>query len=82
MCPFSSGYIIRNNSFKDKYLFLSIFVSAIRSVKPTMRQNIVKYMKRAAERPAFASAFGEDHAALVVDKTKSWGAGEKMFGIF
>ena len=34
--------------------------------------NIVKYMQRCAERPAFAKAFGEGHANLVAEKAKGW----------
>ena len=33
---------------------------------------IAKYMKRCAERPAFAQAFGEQHAALVQQKADAW----------
>jgi glutathione S-transferase/alpha,alpha-trehalase len=33
---------------------------------------IAKYMKRCAERPAFAQAFGEQHAALVQQKAEAW----------
>lgn len=36
------------------------------------RPNIVKYMQRCAERPAFAKAFGDDHASLVIAKSKAW----------
>ena len=53
---------------------------------------IAKYMKRCAERPAFAKAFGDGHAQLVQQKTDAWlsagsaGAGgpgdvmKKLFG--
>jgi hypothetical protein len=48
-----------------------------------MRPNIIKYMRRTAERLAFSEAFGSDHSKLVLQKTQSWlGAGDKMFGIF
>jgi glutathione S-transferase/alpha,alpha-trehalase len=33
---------------------------------------IARYMQRCAERPAFAEAFGEGHANLVLDKTSRW----------
>lgn len=42
------------------------------NVKPTMRPNIVRYMQRCAERPAFGEAFGEDHQALVLNKCAQW----------
>lgn len=34
--------------------------------------SIVKYMKRCAERPAFAQAFGQGHADLVKSKADEW----------
>lgn len=34
--------------------------------------NIVAYMRRCAERPAFAEAFGEGHANLVLQKADAW----------
>lgn len=49
--------------------------------------NIVAYMRRCAERPAFAEAFGDGHADLVRRKADEWsesgsGAGFKMpFGL-
>ena len=56
------------------------------SVKPTTRPNIVAYMRKCAERKAFALSFGNDHAALVVEKATQWtGAGAgggKKFGLF
>eukprot|EP00322_Chrysochromulina_rotalis_P012187 CAMPEP_0115849034 /NCGR_PEP_ID=MMETSP0287-20121206/11239_1 /TAXON_ID=412157 /ORGANISM="Chrysochromulina rotalis, Strain UIO044" /LENGTH=254 /DNA_ID=CAMNT_0003302985 /DNA_START=11 /DNA_END=775 /DNA_ORIENTATION=- len=33
---------------------------------------IAKYMQRCAQRPAFARAFGEQHAGLVQSKTEEW----------
>eukprot|EP00601_Ochromonadales_sp_CCMP2298_P016686 CAMPEP_0173238002 /NCGR_PEP_ID=MMETSP1142-20121109/12388_1 /TAXON_ID=483371 /ORGANISM="non described non described, Strain CCMP2298" /LENGTH=160 /DNA_ID=CAMNT_0014168803 /DNA_START=195 /DNA_END=677 /DNA_ORIENTATION=+ len=36
-----------------------------RGAKPSVRPNIAKYMRRCAERPAFAEAFGKDHADAV-----------------
>ena len=33
---------------------------------------IARYMARCAERPAFAQAFGDDHAQLVKDKVEGW----------
>ena len=53
------------------------------NVKPTSRSNIVKYMKRSAERQCFGEAFGSDHQALVQTKATSWlgtgaGGGFKM----
>lgn len=42
------------------------------NTRPTMRPNIVAYMKRCAERPAFAEAFGDDHAQLVIQKAAQW----------
>lgn len=37
--------------------------------------NIAKYMRRCAERPAFSSAFGPQHAAVVKEKAAGWLAG-------
>lgn len=43
------------------------------------RPNIVRYMVRCAERPAFAAAFGTEHAQKVVQSGASWlkGGGKK-----
>ena len=35
------------------------------NVSPTSRPNMVRYMQRCAERPAFAKAFGKDHAGTL-----------------
>jgi glutathione S-transferase/alpha,alpha-trehalase len=48
-----------------------------RSVNPVDRPNIVKYMERCAQRPAFAKAFGDDHTNLVLSKTKTWTSSQK-----
>ena len=34
--------------------------------------NIARYMQRCAARPAFAQAFGEGHAQLVLSKAEQW----------
>ena len=34
--------------------------------------NIAAYMKRCAERPAFAKAFGQQHQGLVLSKCSAW----------
>ena len=46
--------------------------------------NIVAYMKRCAERPAFAKAFGGGHAQAVLAACDNAGSsgGEKLFGLF
>lgn len=49
--------------------YVPVFFS---SVYPVNRPNLVKYMLRCAERPAFEKAFGSNHAALVVRNTKGW----------
>jgi glutathione S-transferase len=36
------------------------------------RPNIVKYMVRCAERPAFRAAFGDDHADVIIRKGEEW----------
>lgn len=41
------------------------------NVRPA-RQNIIKYMQRCAQRPAFTDAFGDDHARYVLAKCKQW----------
>ena len=46
--------------------------------------NVCRYMKRCAERPAFAAAFGDAHSAAVlkaVDRAAQ-GGDKKLFGIF
>lgn len=47
------------------------------NVNPSGRKNMCKYMLRAAERPAFAAAFGDDHAELIRSKAKGWVEGKK-----
>jgi len=51
---------------------------------PGNAPNVVRYMKRCAERPAFAKAFGEGHrdAVLRACEAASGGGGKKMFGMF
>ena len=48
--------------------------------------NIDAYMKRCAERPAFATAFGDQHALAVVGAVEAAaagaGGGGKLFGMF
>ena len=46
------------------------------------RPNLVKYMLASAERPAFAEAFGGDHAELIKKKSIEWLGSKKAFGIF
>jgi len=46
----------------------------------TATPNTVDYMLRCAERPAFAQAFGEQHASLVKAKASKWGEGSKTPG--
>ena len=64
------------------------FPSADLSATP----NIARYMARCAERPAFAAAFGDQHAGLVRSKVEGWLSSEggsagpadglkKMFGL-
>ena len=56
----------------------------------SLRPNICQYMARNAGRPAFAEAFGDDHADLVLKKCEGWtsaspsgGGGKKsIFGLF
>ena len=51
------------------------------NVNPSSRPNVVRYMQRCAERPAFAQAFGDDHAKLVISKAKQWTA-QSSGGVF
>ena len=45
--------------------------------------NVVKYMKRCAERPAYGEAFGSNVQQSLVQSLDAMGGGEKkMFGIF
>ena len=44
--------------------------------------NICAYMRRCAERPAFAAAFGAGHADAVLAATAPGGGGGKLFGVF
>lgn len=53
----------------------------------SLRPNMCRYMARCAARPAYAKAFGEDHAELVIKKAQEWtssssGVGAKKFGWF
>ena len=43
-----------------------------RGVNPASRPNLVKYMLRCAERPAFAKAFGDDHADTIKKLAPQW----------
>lgn len=43
-----------------------------RNCNPSSRPNIVKYMLRCAQRPAFSQAFGEDHGSLVKESAAKW----------
>lgn len=49
--------------------YVPIFFS---TVNPSSRQEIVKYMRRTAERSAYLEAFGKEHTNLVIKKTQSW----------
>eukprot|EP01038_Epipyxis_sp_PR26KG_P015959 gene15959-21656_t len=42
------------------------------NINPVNRPNILKYMQRNAQRPAFSKAFGEDHTEIIVTKTNKW----------
>lgn len=60
-----------------------------RDINLSKRPNMCKYMKRTAERPAFADAFGEDHQNLILSKTNEWltasstgGGKKKQWGLF
>lgn len=49
--------------------------------------NIVDYMRRCAQRPAFRDAFGPQHSDLVITKASQWSASQqsqekKIFGMF
>ena len=48
-----------------------------RSVNPVNRPNMVKYMLRCSQRPAFTKAFGDDHANLVIRNAQGWLEGSK-----
>jgi len=47
--------------------------------------NVVQYMKRCAERPAYGEAFGSDVQQYLIQSIDSMGGGEekkKLFGVF
>ena len=92
----SNDYIV-DNTFSVADIAIASYLNYVpiffRNVSPSNRPNICQYMLRCAERPAFAEAFGEDHAQLVITQTKSWldtkngGSNgtekpKKMFGVF
>ena len=60
--------------------YVPLFFPSVRLNSP----NIVAYMKRCAERPAFAKAFGAGHAQAVLAACANAGSsgGEKLFGLF
>lgn len=90
----TSDYLVDNNfSIADvacaSYLnYVPIFFG---NADLSLRPSICKYMARCAERPAYARAFGEDHADLVIKKVEEWtssgvggggAGGTKKFGWF
>ena len=91
----STDYIV-DNAFSVADVAVASYLNYVpvffRNVAPTNRPNVCQYMLRCAERPAFAEAFGPDHAQLVINQAKSWlgnsanGKDEekpkKMFGVF
>ena len=60
--------------------YVPLFFPSVRLNSP----NIVAYMRRCAERPAFAKAFGGGHANAVLAACDNAGqqGGEKLFGLF
>ena len=60
--------------------YVPLFFPSVRLNSP----NIVNYMRRCAERPAFAKAFGGGHAQAVLAACDNAGSsgGEKLFGLF
>ena len=91
----STEYIV-DNTFSVADIAIASYLNYVpiffRNVSPVNRPNICRYMLRCAERPAFAEAFGQDHAQLVIAQTKSWldtSSGsdgtekpKKIFGVF
>ena len=81
-----SDYLVDNDfSVADvavcSYLnYVPLFFPSVRLNSP----NIVAYMKRCAERPAFAKAFGAGHAQAVLAACDNAGqqGGEKLSGLF
>ena len=81
-----SEYLVDNDfSVADvavaSYLnYVPLFFPSVRLSSP----NIVNYMRRCAERPAFAKAFGGGHANAVLAACDNAGqqGGEKLFGLF
>ena len=80
-----SEYLVDNDfSVADvavcSYLnYVPLFFPSVRLSSP----NIVNYMRRCAERPAFAKAFGGGHANAVLAACDNAGSGgEKLFGLF
>lgn len=43
-----------------------------RNVRPSSRPNLVKYMRRCAEREAFSKAFGNEHAQQILAFAAVW----------
>ena len=60
--------------------YVPLFFPSVRLNSP----NIVAYMRRCAERPAFAKAFGGGHANAVLAACENEGSsgGEKLSGLF
>ena len=91
----STEYIV-DNTFSVADVAIASYLNYVpiffRNVSPIKRPNICRYMLRCAERPAYADAFGQDHAQLVITQTKSWldasnsnggkGTPNKLFGVF
>lgn len=65
-----------NNAFSVADVAVGSYLNYVpvffRKADPSSRANIVKYMLRCAERPAFAEAFGQDHAELVKRSAATW----------
>ena len=73
----SSSDFLVNNQFSvadvaiASYLnYVPVFFGNVR--KLPNRPSIAKYMVNCANRPAFAKAFGDDHARLVSQKVPTW----------
>jgi glutathione S-transferase/alpha,alpha-trehalase len=65
-----------NNEFSVADIAVGSYLNYVpvffRNVSKLQRANLGKYMVRCASRPAFAKAFGDDHAELVIKKVPTW----------
>ena len=83
----SSEYLV-DGAFSVRDVAVASYLNYVPLFFPSVNlgntPNVCRYMKRCAERPAFAAAFGDAHSAAVlkaVDRAAQ-GGDKKLFGIF